>query len=242
MPRGPDEDGQRDIDSAFANLSASKPAALWAGADSFFNSRRESIFRPHGAERCEATRVERRELGLPAGPCLCRNIDAKAWHRCAGALKSSSIAMEVRRHVAAPQHEGRGEVSGRTMTENDAVALEAVVALTHDDDAVNRTGRTILSLLQRAAGAAEKNTQHAIGIAHKLSRELQASEDHIRKVETELRYYKDRCERAEEWLRQISVQFGERFPASGELQGDPEAAQPIGTPNAEPKKPDPPGA
>jgi len=128
------------------------------------------------------------------------------------------------------------------MTENHPVELEAVIPSSNDDDTVNRTGQTILGLLQRAAGAAEKNTQHAIGIAHRLSRELQASEDHIRKVETELRYYKDRCERAEEWLRQISLQFGERFPASGELRADPQPAQPIGAANAEEKKPNTPGA
>ena len=127
------------------------------------------------------------------------------------------------------------------MTENDPVELEAVIPVTSDDDTVNRTGQTILGLLQRAAGAAEKNTQHAIGIAHRLSRELQASEDHIRKVEAELRYYKDRCERAEEWLRQISQQFGERFPASGELQSDHQAAGQIGALNADPEKPDTPG-
>ena len=115
---------------------------------------------------------------------------------------------------------------------------ESVIPFPNGDDPLDRTGQTILGLLQRAAGIAEKNSQHAMGIAHKLSLELRAAEDHIKKLETELRYYKDRADRAEEWLRQISLQIEKRFPAPGDSHPNQEPARPTGPEEYAPKKSD----
>jgi hypothetical protein len=124
------------------------------------------------------------------------------------------------------------------MQESRADTSDTVIPFPNDDDPLDRTGQTILGLLQRAAGIAEKNSQHAMGIAHKLSLELRAAEDHIKKVETELRYYKDRSDRAEEWLRQISLQIEKRFPASGDGHANQEPARQSGPDDYAPRKPD----
>jgi hypothetical protein len=101
----------------------------------------------------------------------------------------------------------------REVQENGQGRPEAIVASSNGEDHLDRAGQEILGLLQRAAAVAEKNSQHALGIAHKLSLELRAAEDHIKKLEADLQYYKDRSSRAEEWLRQISAQIEMQFPA-----------------------------
>ena len=125
---------------------------------------------------------------------------------------------------------------GSVMNESGSDTTETVVPFPNGDDPLDRTGQTILSLLQRAAGIAEKNSQHAMGVAHKLSLELRAAEDHIKKLETELRYYQDRSDRAEQWLRHISMQIEKRFPSSGDNAPDQESAQQSGPQEYAPKK------
>jgi hypothetical protein len=84
-------------------------------------------------------------------------------------------------------------------------------------DPLDSAGQTILGLLHRAAGMAEENSQHALGVAHKLSLQLRAAEDRIKDLEADVRHYQDRADRAEKWLHQISVEIEQRFfgPADG---------------------------
>jgi len=72
-------------------------------------------------------------------------------------------------------------------------------------------GQSVLGLLEWAAGMVEKNIQHAVGVAQKLSHELQSAEQQIRELEEDVRYCKDKADRAEKWLRHISVQIEQRF-------------------------------
>jgi hypothetical protein len=113
----------------------------------------------------------------------------------------------------------------RKVQENGQGRPEAVAPAPNGEDPLDRTGQEILGLLQRAASIAEKNSQHALGIAHKLSLELRAAEDHIKKLEAELQYYKDRSSRAEDWLRQISAQIEVQFPAPVEVVSSKEPAR-----------------
>jgi hypothetical protein len=124
------------------------------------------------------------------------------------------------------------------MKENGPDTSETVIPFPNDEDPLDRTGQTILGLLQRAAGIAEKNSQHAMDIAHKLSLELRAAEDHIKKLEAELKYYRGRSDRAEEWLRQISLQIEKRFPASGDSHADQEPGRQGGPQDYAPRKSD----
>jgi molecular chaperone GrpE (heat shock protein) len=65
--------------------------------------------------------------------------------------------------------------------------------------------------LNQAADAANANTKHALDTAHKLSRQLQAAEKRITELDADLRYYKERAERAEKWLAFISSEIKQRF-------------------------------
>jgi hypothetical protein len=90
-------------------------------------------------------------------------------------------------------------------------ASESVIPFPNGPDSLESAGQSVLGLLERAAGMAEKNIQHAVGIAQKLSQELQSAEQHIRELEEDVRYYKGKADRAEKWLRHISLQIEQRF-------------------------------
>ena len=78
-------------------------------------------------------------------------------------------------------------------------------------DELDSAGRSILSLLHKAAGVAEANSQHALDLAQKLSQELHAAENRIAQLETDVQYYQERTDRAEQWLHKIFTEIEERF-------------------------------
>jgi hypothetical protein len=83
-------------------------------------------------------------------------------------------------------------------------------------DTVESAGATILGLLNQAAEAASANTKHALDVAHKLSRQLRAAEERIAGLEADLKHYKERTERAENWLNLISSEIQQKFFATGD--------------------------
>jgi hypothetical protein len=82
-------------------------------------------------------------------------------------------------------------------------------------------GETILQLIHRAAGVAEENSRHAVEIAQKLSHQLRASEDRIAELEAEAATYRERAERAEQWLRRIYSEIDNRFLRQRREDGRP---------------------
>ena len=72
-------------------------------------------------------------------------------------------------------------------------------------------GQAILKLLHRAAGAAEANSRQALETAQKLSSQLRAAEDRIAELEAEVQHYREKSERAEEWLSKISMEIEDRL-------------------------------
>ena len=92
-------------------------------------------------------------------------------------------------------------------------------AISRDEDAaasngasqLDAAGEAILKLLHRAAGAAEANSRQALETAQKLSSQLRAAENRIAELEDDVRYYQDRCERADQWLHKIFSEIEERF-------------------------------
>jgi DNA anti-recombination protein RmuC len=78
-------------------------------------------------------------------------------------------------------------------------------------DELDSAGRSILGLLHKAAGVAEANSQHALELAQKLSQELRAAEDRIAQLDSDVRYYQERTDRAEQWLHKIFTEIEERF-------------------------------
>jgi len=90
-------------------------------------------------------------------------------------------------------------------------APAAKSAGSNDADQLDTAGRTILSLLNKAARVADENSQHALDMAQKLSYQLRAAENRIAELENDVRYYQDRCERADQWLHKIYSEIEERF-------------------------------
>jgi hypothetical protein len=78
-------------------------------------------------------------------------------------------------------------------------------------DQVDKAGQTILGLLQKAAGVAEANSQHALDMAQKLSHQLRAAEDRIAELEAEVGMYQDKADRAEQWLHTVYTEIEDRF-------------------------------
>ena len=79
------------------------------------------------------------------------------------------------------------------------------------NDQLDKAGHSILSLLHKAAGVAEKNSQQAMEMAQKLSHQLRAAEQRIADLEAESERHRDRAERAEQWLHKVYSEIEERF-------------------------------
>ena len=87
---------------------------------------------------------------------------------------------------------------------------------THKDASqVDSAGQAILKLLHKAAGAAEANSRQALETAQQLSSQLRAAEDRIAELEADIQHYREKSERAEEWLRKISMEIEDRLIPSG---------------------------
>ena len=106
---------------------------------------------------------------------------------------------------------GVGAMSNRSSGEAELAIPRAPNLDSRADDPVDKAGHAVLGLLHQAASTAEATKQQAIETAQKLSAQLRAAEDRIRELETKVRYYQDRNERAEKWLYQISLEIEQRF-------------------------------
>ena len=84
-------------------------------------------------------------------------------------------------------------------------------AASNDADQLDRAGQTILQLLQKAAGVAEENSKHALDMAQKLSHQLRAAEDRVAELEAEVQLYRDKADRAEQWLHKVYTEIEDRF-------------------------------
>jgi hypothetical protein len=78
-------------------------------------------------------------------------------------------------------------------------------------DQVDAAGRTILGLLHKAAGVAEENSRYALDQAQKLSQQLTAATARVAELESDVQYYRDRAERAEQWLHKIYTEIDEQL-------------------------------
>ena len=84
-------------------------------------------------------------------------------------------------------------------------------AASADSDRLDKAGQTILSLLHKAAGVAEENSKHALDMAQKLSHQLRAAENRIAELEADVELYRDKADRAEQWLHKVYTEIDERF-------------------------------
>ena len=80
-----------------------------------------------------------------------------------------------------------------------------------DGGQLDSAGQAILKLLHKAAGTAEANSRQALETAQRLSNQLRAAQDRIAELEAELHLSRERAERAEEWLIEISTEIEDRL-------------------------------
>jgi hypothetical protein len=102
-----------------------------------------------------------------------------------------------------------GKSSGVTMSQTHSVIPFAPTD--KGNDQLDKAGQSILQLLHNAAGAAEENSRHTLGIAEKLSHQLSAAEQRITDLEAEVEGHRDRAERAEQWLHRVYTEIEDRF-------------------------------
>jgi hypothetical protein len=96
---------------------------------------------------------------------------------------------------------------------------------TDSADQLDNAGQTILRLLHKAAGVAEANSQHALEMAQKLSHQLRAAEDRIAELEAEVGIYRDKADRAEQWLHKVYTEIEDRFLRQDNSRGAMTGAQ-----------------
>jgi hypothetical protein len=100
-------------------------------------------------------------------------------------------------------------LNGSSSESNSAVRFAS--SANSDADQLDKAGETILQLLHSAAGAAEDNSRQALESAQKLSHQLRAAESRISELEAEIESYRDRSERAEQWLHRLYTEIEDRF-------------------------------
>ena len=109
----------------------------------------------------------------------------------------------------------------------DQSTSEPVVPLTPATESGERhdqpdlTGQNILSLLHQATDLAGGNSRYAVKIAQKLSDQLCTAENRVEELEAqiteleaEVQLYRDKSEKAEQWLGKISTEIQERVLGS----------------------------
>ena len=79
------------------------------------------------------------------------------------------------------------------------------------NDQLDKAGHSILNLLQKASGVAEKNSQQALDVAQKLALQLREAEQRIADLEGEAESHRDRADRAGQWLHKVYTEIEERF-------------------------------
>jgi hypothetical protein len=77
--------------------------------------------------------------------------------------------------------------------------------------AVDESGRSIVALLERAAGMAKDDCKRAMDLAHRLTFQLREAEERVRALEDDAAHFRDRAVRAEEWLHHIHREVEQTF-------------------------------
>jgi len=80
-----------------------------------------------------------------------------------------------------------------------------------DGELVEQSGQAIIALLKEAADTARATCEHAIKTAQKVSGQLQAADNRIRELESEVRLYQTRAANAEKWLARVHDEIEEKF-------------------------------
>jgi hypothetical protein len=78
-------------------------------------------------------------------------------------------------------------------------------------DPLDRSGESVIALLEKAARSADDDCRRAMDLAHKLSMQLRAAEDRANQLQAQVEYFQDRAVRAENWMARVYKEIEERF-------------------------------
>jgi len=78
-------------------------------------------------------------------------------------------------------------------------------------DPLEKAGRAAVDALRRVAATAEESTQVALRVVHKTTLQLQAAEERIAQLETEVQLAHARAQKAEQWLYTIAAEIEQTF-------------------------------
>ena len=79
----------------------------------------------------------------------------------------------------------------------------------NDGDQLEAAGQAILKLLHKGASVAEANSQRALEREQELSHLLRAATDRIVALEADVQLYREKAERAEQWLHKVYTEVEE---------------------------------
>jgi hypothetical protein len=82
-------------------------------------------------------------------------------------------------------------------------------------DQVDSAGQAIVNLLHKAADAGDAKIRQTVEAAQGLSERLGAARERITALESDLRSFRDKADRAEQWLGKISGEIEDRLIPQG---------------------------
>jgi predicted nucleic acid-binding Zn-ribbon protein len=80
-----------------------------------------------------------------------------------------------------------------------------------DGDELERIGRAVFARIQEAAGFARMTYEHALDTAQDIADQLATAQARVKDLETQSQQYRERAERAEEWLARIQAEIEQAF-------------------------------
>jgi hypothetical protein len=123
------------------------------------------------------------------------------------------------RHARPPDAHSRSGAGRAAMDQRSTDIPEQILQyapkrkLRIEDDTMDRSGHAIVALLQRAADLSNDEWDRARTQADALSQQLQAAEDRINQLETEVEDFQDRAVRAEMWLQSVKKEIEKTLTA-----------------------------
>ena len=114
---------------------------------------------------------------------------------------------------------------GLVMNQRETKTSEQVLKFAPKEKASNRAaqlddaGQAIVAQIRTAADFAKEDCDRAMSLAHKLSMELRAAEDRTQQMAREVKHWRDRAARAEQWLRRIQQEIEEKLLPRRSLSG-----------------------
>ena len=81
------------------------------------------------------------------------------------------------------------------------------------EDPTEEAGRTVIAMVQQAAGLSSQTYESASALATRLAGEVRAVDERIKELEAVISHYRERARCAEEWLQRIEREVEDKLIA-----------------------------